>query len=74
MGADHVRIIRMVFREELVIELLFDQTVGFVLNSLATLIAHDIALVGKLLAVQRFQQVAHTVALQPQCQFQLIGG
>ena len=39
-----------------------------------TLIADDIALVSKLLAVKRAQQVPHTVALQPQRKFQLVGG
>ena len=64
----------MVFGEELMKELFFDQAIGRVLYTLPALVANHVALVGEFLAVQRTQEIPHAIAFQPQRQFQLVGG
>ncbi len=64
--SDDVGVVRMIRRIEHVHELLLRVAVRAVLDALPPLVAHDVLLVGELLAVDRVEQVAHPVGFNPQ--------
>ena len=63
----------MAGREQLLVEGLLHQSKGLAFGGLATLVTHDVALVGEFRGVDAVQQITHPVALQPQREFQLVG-
>src|SRR5438445_6093038 len=64
----------MPFREKLVKQTLFRQTVWSVFGGLPALITHHVALIRQLIDIQRADEISHAVAFQPKSQFQLIRG
>ena len=64
--ADDVGVVGMIFREELMVEFLLNQSVGRVLDRLTALVANHVPLIREPLAVQLPQQVAHAVAFEPE--------
>ena len=74
MRADDIAVVGMSFRVEALNHRLFRKSVRLVLDALTPLVSHDILLVGKCCLVDLVEQVAHAIRLEPQRQFQLIGG
>ena len=49
-----------------------DDTVGPVLHRLAALVADDVLLIRKRLLIERVEQIAHPVGMDPESQLELV--
>ena len=65
MRSDHIAVIRMFFRKNLVKHRLFHHPVRRVFHALPPLVAHHILLVRKIGLVQFVRQITHAIGLQP---------
>jgi hypothetical protein len=73
VGADDGGVVGMLVGEEHVVDLLVGEIVGGAF-ALAALVAHDVALVGELDAIEAFEEEAHAVAFEPEGKLELIAG
>jgi len=73
VGADDVRVVRMGFGEEEMVDLFVGEFVRSAFT-LATLVADDVALVGEFFAVEAFEEEAHAVAFKPEGELKLVAG
>jgi hypothetical protein len=72
--ADHRPVVGVAAREEQLVEPLVGAAVGLVVDPLAALVHHHLALHLQLLGGHRRQQPAHAVGLQPQAELEVRGG
>jgi hypothetical protein len=66
--------VRVTLGEEVLVQRLLDQAIRCVLDALAALVAHHVALVLQLRLVELLQQEPHAVALEPERELELVGG
>ena len=64
--------VRMAFRKKRMEYRFIDDTVGSVLHRLAALVADDVLLIRKRLLIERVEQIAHPVGMDPQSQLELV--